>query len=111
MCIVDCNRWPKLFLFWLRTSRYTHRHVIDFIKDEYANCNIEYVLLGGDTPKIPVKYVDGSAYDSPENIAADQWYANLDSDNQLDLGEIAIGRACVENEKKLITSYLKHLDI
>jgi hypothetical protein len=77
----------------------TPEAIKDFIKNEYINSNIQYVLLGGDEPVIPVKYIPCSYVVEEmkfDTIPSDQWYANLD-DDKIDMGDIVIGRACVEN--------------
>jgi hypothetical protein len=81
----------------------TPEAIKDFIKNEYLNNNIEYVLLGGDHPRIPVKFIEPKAdYKGRfDNIATDQWYANLDDNNELGMGEIAIGRACVDTAEEV----------
>jgi hypothetical protein len=89
----------------------TPEAIKDFIREEYQNCNIEYVLLGGDSAAIPVKYVLSRAPRSKTiQIPSDQWYANLNNELEPDPGEIAIGRACVDNAEEVANFVFKTLE-
>ena len=96
----------------------TPEDIRDFIKDEYLNNGIEYVLLGGDDDIIPSKHLWVEAWDGGETtfMPSDIYYAcldgtyNHDGDNNwgeptdgndggdVDLvAEVYVGRACVGN--------------
>jgi hypothetical protein len=52
----------------------------NFIKDAYAKWGITYVLLGGDTDQIPVRYAHSCYYEGDRDVAVDLYYACLDGD-------------------------------
>lgn len=91
----------------------------NYIKSEYQNNSIEYVILGGDTELIPSRgfycYVNsGSGYDD-DSIPADLYYSGMDGNYNYDsdshfgevgdstdlLPELAVGRFPVSNLQEL----------
>ena len=99
----------------------TPEDIREFIKNEYINCGIEYVLLGGDADIIPAKnlyygtYNGGNFYgpsdlyysclDGTFNFDGDErWGESTDGENGGDVdlvAEIYIGRACVGNATEI----------
>lgn len=99
----------------------TPEDIRDFIREEYIEHNIEYLLIGGDEDIIPTKMLYGSGYDEDTwfyntTMPVDQYYGyldgtfNYDGDDQwgeptdgenggdVDLfAEVYVGRACVDN--------------
>jgi hypothetical protein len=93
-----------------------------FIKDEYINSGIEYVLIGGDNNVIPTKYlwVQASAGGDRDFIPSDAYYACLDGTYNYDdderwgeptdgkdgkdidlIAEVYVGRACVGSTEEV----------
>jgi len=95
----------------------TPEEIRDFIRNEYLNSGIEYVLLGGDVDVIPAKnlylgYYNNNYYSGPSDLyyacldgeynsdGDDKWGEPNDGDNGGDvdlIAEIYIGRACIES--------------
>ncbi|RLI61393.1 MAG: hypothetical protein DRO67_08050, partial [Candidatus Asgardarchaeum californiense] len=99
----------------------TPEDIRDFVREEYTEHNIEYLLIGGDEDTIPTKMLYVSGYDEDTwfydtILPVDQYYGyldgpfNSDGDNQwgepndgenggdVDLfAEVYVGRACVDN--------------
>ena len=93
----------------------TPENIRDFIRDEYVNNGIEYVLIGGDDNRIPAKdlYVEAygyEVYDMPSDVyyacldgtynydGDDKWGEPNDGDGGGDVDlvdEVYVGRACV----------------
>ena len=103
-------------------SSLTTEDIRDFIRDEYSNNGIEYVLIGGDDDVIPSKELWVSAWLGGDStyMPSDLYYAcldgtyNYDGDNQwgepsdgeggtdVDLiAELYVGRACVGNPSEV----------
>jgi len=70
------------------------------ITEQYENNGIEYVLLGGDEDEVPVYKKIINIYNEIMVTPSDQWYANLDGNNDL-MPEIYIGRACAETNEEV----------
>lgn len=69
----------------------------DYIKNEYNNYNIQYILFVGDDEKIPLynwKSTEGEVQKS------DYWYGCMDGDDDYQ-ADIAIGRFSTNNEQEL----------
>ncbi len=98
------------------TSSITPSTIRDYIRSEYLNSGIEYVLLGGDDDVIPAQklYVEAWAGGDTDQMPSDLFYACLDgtynyngndyygektdgtNGGDVDLiAEVAVGRACV----------------
>jgi len=92
----------------------------NFIIDAYNNWHIDYVLLGGDSEIIPIRYAYGYVIDSEEgeyieNIPCDMYYGCLDGrwdgdedriygepEDSVDLiAEVYVGRAPVETHEEV----------
>jgi hypothetical protein len=94
----------------------TPEDIRDFIKDEYLNNGIEYVLIGGDDDVIPARYLWVQAWNGGDSdfIPSDMYYACLDGTYNYDgderwgepsdgkdgkdvdlIAEVYVGRACV----------------
>lgn len=61
----------------------------NYIKNEYNNCNIQYVLFVGDDDKIPL--YDWTASTGGNKAKSDYWYGCMDGDDDYQ-ADIAIGR-------------------
>lgn len=100
----------------------TPEDIRDFIKEEYSNNGIEYVLIGGDDDIVPAKDLWVSAWPGGDTtyMPSDLYYAcldgtyNYDEDNQwgepydgeegadVDLiAEVYLGRACVSSSSEV----------
>lgn len=91
----------------------------NYIKNEYQNSSIEYVILGGDTALVPSRGMHCLAHSSTDyedfHIPADLYYGALDGDFNADgdtiwgetedntdlLPELAVGRLPIDNAKQL----------
>ena len=103
-------------------NRVTPEDIREFIKQEYINHGIEYVLIGGDTDLVPAKNLWVSAWNGGDTtyMPSDLYYAcldgtyNYDEDEQwgeptdgeqgadVDLiAEVYLGRACVGNSDEV----------
>lgn len=101
-----------------------------FLRDAYLNWETEYVLLGGDSSIIPIRYLSFPYEDKYEYIPADIYYGCVDPEesfngdedeyygeiddgidgNDVDLlAEINVGRAAVENVTEMINFVRKTL--
>jgi hypothetical protein len=100
----------------------TPEDIRDFIRDEYINNGIEYVLIGGDDDVVPARHLWVKAWGGGEatTMPSDLYYAclddtyNYDGDDQwgepddgpgggdVDLiAEVYVGRACVGNSNEV----------
>lgn len=70
----------------------------NYIKTEYNNCNIQYVLFIGDDDKIPL--YDWTASTGDDNAKSDYWYGCMDGDDDYQ-ADIAIGRFSTNNISEL----------
>ncbi len=64
----------------------------NYIKEQYQNNSIEYVLLGSNVPNIPARgfycyVISGSGYEET-NIPADLYYSGMDGDYDLNANQI-----------------------
>ncbi len=99
----------------------TPEDIRDFIREEYTEYNIEYLLIGGDEDIIPTKMLYVSGYDEDtwfydDIIPVDQYFGYLDGSFNYDgddkwgepndgengrdvdlFAEVYVGRACVDN--------------
>ena len=99
----------------------TAEDIRDFIRDEYINNGIEYVLIGGDTDVVPAKMLWVHGLDEDVDpyetyMPSDLYYACLDGSYNYDddakwgeptdgenggdvdlFAEVYVGRACVDN--------------
>lgn len=99
----------------------------NYIKNEYQNSSIEYVILGGDTALVPSRGLHCLAHSSNDyedfHIPSDLYYGALDGDFNNDgdtiwgetedntdlLPEIAVGRFPIDNAKQLRNMLSKSL--
>jgi len=112
----------------------TPESIREFIKNEYLNNGIEYVLLGGDIDIIPAKMLYVSGLDEGKwfydtEMPSDLYYACLDGEynndgdekwgepndgdngNDVDLiADVFIGRACVDNLEDVNNFVTKTID-
>ncbi|HEC95165.1 MAG TPA: hypothetical protein ENI45_04275, partial [Thermoplasmatales archaeon] len=102
------------------------REIQGFIQDAHNNWGVNYVLLGGDTDFIPVRYLYVSGLPPPYStleIPADMYYGcfgtwNGDGDSRY--GEVEdnvdftpsvyVGRACVDNTEDINNFVQKTID-
>ena len=109
----DISRFP---------NSVTPADIRNFIKNEYINSGIEYVLIGGDEDIVPTRYLWVQAFYGGDSVRmpSDLYYACLDGTynynnddkwgeptdgddgNDVDLvAEVYIGRACVDNKTEV----------
>jgi hypothetical protein len=67
-----------------------------FLQDAYANWGVKYVLLAGDTPEIPPRYLYSSYYYGGTLIPADIYFACLDGTFNAD-GDTQFGEQPVDS--------------
>jgi len=105
----------------------TAEDVRDFIRDEYQNSGIQYVLLGGDDNVVPAKMLYVSGYDEDQQnrlyeteMPSDLYFACLDGPYNSDgdelwgetndgangedvdlIAEVYVGRACVGDSNEV----------
>jgi len=113
-------------------------NIRDFIKNEYLNNGIEFVLLGGDADIVPAKMLYVSGLDEGKwfyetEMPSDLYYACLDGEYNSDgddkwgepndgdnggdvdlIADIFIGRACVDNIQDVdnfVSKTIDYLDV
>jgi hypothetical protein len=101
-------------------STVTPDDIRDFIRKEYINKGIKYALIGGDYDVVPAQKLLVRAGGSTANMPSDLFYACLDGTYNYDeddyygepgdgedggdvdlVGEVYVGRACVESEEEI----------
>ena len=55
-----------------------------FIQDAYAKWGVRWVLIAGDTPEIPARYLYSTYYYGGANVPSDLYFAGLDGDFNAD---------------------------
>ena len=109
------------------SGRDNQEKIRNFIKDAYQTWNTEFIVLGGDTGHVPVRYLYGRIVTTSgveeDNIPSDLYYQCLDGDFNYDgdsiwgeandhvdwYAEVAIGRVSAENATE-VNNWLSKLE-